>query len=131
MSRTTKIFAVIAVVGGILALSIGSIAFAAEPNTSVVCGETGVMTRLHAQGTTCDGTCEDPLQTQTHARLQIQDPACDAIDCVGECEDQLQTQTRIHEQLQLTTCDATCLLAEDGTGPEALGGSVNQFGKKG
>ena len=64
MSIVAKIFAVIAVVGGILALSLGSIAFAAEPNTPAVCDETGAMTRLHAQDATCVGTCEDPLQTR-------------------------------------------------------------------
>ena len=101
MSRTAKKFAVVAVVVGILALSLGSIAFAAEPGTPEVCDGTGTMARLHGQGAICDGECEDPLQTQTHARLQ------------------------------LATCDATCVLDENGTSPTASSGLMKQVGKRG
>lgn len=108
MTKALKIFAVVAVIGGILALTLGGIALAAETDASV-CDGTGTKARLHAQDGTCDEECTgDPLGTMTQQRIRLQTAECD-----GTCEDPLKTQMQTREQLKIQ--DGTCL--EEGTEP--------------
>lgn len=147
MTKMTKIVAVVAIAGGILALTLGGIALAAEPGTGV-CDGTGAKARLNAQDGTCGAEClGEPLGTMNQQRLMLQTEECD-----GVCEEPLQTQTRTHNQLMIQdgTCsedgavalgaqqagddqlqlkDGSCGLECDGTPLAPADGSGNQYGK--